>query len=138
MLAGGPEIILFTWLIVSALWLQQFVGGANSRTAMLWRFPLVVALVVSLTLAQLLPFLDLVAHAQRETEHGEEGERTPQSRLQSAPIVGIDAQLDPRHRVARHHRHFHQDVAETRCETEQAQIRRSPKQSQDEARNLIA
>ncbi len=67
MLAGGPEIILFTWLIVSALWLQQFVGGANSRTAMLWRFPLVVALVVSLTLAQLLPFLDLVAHAQRET-----------------------------------------------------------------------
>ena len=67
MLAGGPEIILFTWLIVSALWLQQFVGGGISRTAMLWRFPLVVALVVSLTLAQLLPFLDLVAHAQRAT-----------------------------------------------------------------------
>ena len=34
---------------------------------MLWRFPLVVALVISLTLAQLLPFLDLVAHAQRAT-----------------------------------------------------------------------
>ena len=67
MLAGGPEIILFTWLIVSALWLQQFIGGENSRAKMLWRFPLVVALVISLTLAQLLPFLDLVAHAQRET-----------------------------------------------------------------------
>jgi hypothetical protein len=67
MLAGGPETILFTWLIVSALWLQQFIKNELPRIAMLWRFPLVVALVISLTLAQLLPFLDLVAHAQRET-----------------------------------------------------------------------
>ncbi len=67
MLAGGPEIILFTWLIVSALWLQQFIFGESPRGAMLWRFPLVVALVITLTLVQLLPFLDLVAHAQRET-----------------------------------------------------------------------
>jgi hypothetical protein len=67
MLAGGPEIILFTWLIVSALWLQQFIGGEASRGGMLWRFPLVVGLVILLTLVQLLPFLDLVAHAQRET-----------------------------------------------------------------------
>ena len=67
MLAGGPEIILFTWLIVSVLWLQQFIFGESPRGAMLWRFPLVVALVISLTLAQLLPFLDLVTHAQRET-----------------------------------------------------------------------
>ena len=67
MLAGGPEIILFTWLIVSALWLQQFIFGESPRGTMFWRFPLVVALVISLTLAQLLPFLDLVAHAQRET-----------------------------------------------------------------------
>ncbi len=71
MLAGGPEIILFTWLIGSALWLQQFISGrdatATTRPAMLWRFPLVVALVISLSAAQLLPFLDLVAHAQRES-----------------------------------------------------------------------
>jgi hypothetical protein len=67
MLAGGPETILFTWLIASALWLQQIVTGENPRRTMLWRFPLVVALVISLTLAQLLPFLDLVAHAQRNT-----------------------------------------------------------------------
>ncbi len=102
MLAGGPETILLTWLIVSALWLQQFIigggdasspkrmsgvspadtfqeqatkasltpsatGASQLRTSMLWRFPLVVALVVALSAAQLLPFLDLVAHAQRET-----------------------------------------------------------------------
>ena len=67
MLAGGPETILFTWLVVSALWLQQFLAGESPRAAMLWRYPLVVALVISLTLAQLLPFLDLVAHSQRDT-----------------------------------------------------------------------
>ena len=65
MLAGGPETILFTWLIVSALWLQQFVTNESPRGAMLSRLPLVVALVFALSAAQLLPFLDLVAHAQR-------------------------------------------------------------------------
>jgi hypothetical protein len=67
MLAGGPETILLTWLIVAALWLQQFVANETPRGAMLRRFPLVVALVVALSAAQLLPFLDLVAHAQRES-----------------------------------------------------------------------
>ena len=71
MLAGGPETIFLTWLIALVLWLQQLIGSRDasspSRGAMLWRFPLVVALVISLTLAQLLPFLDLVAHAQRES-----------------------------------------------------------------------
>ena len=72
MLAGGPETIFLTWLIVAALWFQQFIsGGGNAssppRLIMLWRFPLVIVLVVLLSAAQLLPFLDLVAHAQRET-----------------------------------------------------------------------
>lgn len=67
MLAGGPETILLTWLTASALWLQQFIGNESSRAKMLWRFPLVVALVFALSAAQLLPFLDLVAHAQRES-----------------------------------------------------------------------
>ena len=67
MLAGGPETILLTWLVASALWLQQFIKSEPPRLALLWRFPLVVALVISLSAAQLLPFLDLVAHAQRES-----------------------------------------------------------------------
>jgi hypothetical protein len=67
MLAGGPETILLTWLTVSALWLQQFIGGETARGKMFWRFPLVVLLVFGLSAAQLLPFLDLVAHAQRES-----------------------------------------------------------------------
>ena len=67
MLAGGPETIFLTWLILSALWLQQFIKAETPRAVMLLRFPMVVVLIFALSAAQLLPFLDLVAHAQRET-----------------------------------------------------------------------
>ena len=65
MLAGGPEIILLTWLLLLALWIQQFIRGESPRGPMCWRFPLVVLLVFALAAAQLLPFLDLSAHSQR-------------------------------------------------------------------------
>jgi len=65
MLAGGPEIILLTWLLLLALWIQQFIRGESARGPMCWRFPLVVMLVAALAAAQLLPFLDLSAHSQR-------------------------------------------------------------------------
>jgi len=67
MLAGGPETIFLTWLIVSALWLQQYIKADAPRSLMRSRFPLVVGLVFLLSAAQLFPFLDLVAHAQRAT-----------------------------------------------------------------------
>ena len=67
MLAGGPETILLTWIFLLALWLQQFLKGESPRIGMLWRFPAIVAVVVLLAAAQLLPFLDLTAHSQRET-----------------------------------------------------------------------
>ena len=82
MLAGGPETILFTWLILLALWASrawrvfrprlepQAESAAPSEPspplAALWRFPLVVALVAALAAVQLLPFLDLAAHSQRD------------------------------------------------------------------------
>ena len=65
MLAGGPEIIFLTWILLLALWIQQLVKGEASRVSMFWRFPLVVALVIALAAAQLLPFLDLAGHSQR-------------------------------------------------------------------------
>ncbi|HTY87662.1 MAG TPA: YfhO family protein [Candidatus Acidoferrum sp.] len=65
MLAGGPEIILFTWTVLLALWLRQFVRGETPRLAMLWSFPLVVALVAALTAIQLLPFRELLLLSQR-------------------------------------------------------------------------
>jgi hypothetical protein len=66
MLAGGPETIFLTWLLLLALWIQQLVTNPLARKNF-WRFPVVILLVIALSAAQLLPFLDLVAHAQRET-----------------------------------------------------------------------
>ncbi|MSU58608.1 MAG: hypothetical protein EXS35_10600 [Pedosphaera sp.] len=86
MLGGGPETILFTWLLLAALWVMDLAGAATGRSAehrlgswvnqsdrieprrcsALLRFPLVVLLVAALAAAQLLPFLDLAAHSQRE------------------------------------------------------------------------
>lgn len=66
MFAGGPETIALTWLIVSALWMQQLLTAETSRLDVCWRYPVVLALVFTLSAVQLLPFLDLVAHAQRQ------------------------------------------------------------------------
>ncbi len=71
MLAGGPEIIFLTWILLLALWIQQFVKGESPRISMLWRFPLVVALVIALAAVQLLPFLDLAAHSQRSAGYAD-------------------------------------------------------------------
>jgi hypothetical protein len=71
MLAGGPEIIFLTWILLLAMWIQQFVKGESPRGSMLWRFPLVVALVIALAAAQLLPFLDLAAHSQRSAGYAD-------------------------------------------------------------------
>lgn len=64
MLAGGPEIIFFTWLILLALWIQLLAKNEFPRSAF-WRFPFIVVFVILLSAAQLLPFLDFVAHSQR-------------------------------------------------------------------------
>ncbi len=83
MLAGGPETILFTWLILLALWASRMwqvfrpsssiiqaeslaPSETSSSLAALWRFPLVVVLVAALAAVQLLPFLALAAHSQRD------------------------------------------------------------------------
>ncbi len=81
MLAGGPETIFLTWTYLLILWIQQIVAGGERRVSsvesfpspvtrhlsLLWRFPFVVFLVIALTVVQLLPFLDLTSHSQRET-----------------------------------------------------------------------
>ena len=85
MLAGGPETILLTWLLVFGLGAGECLRGRVSggcalvqpgdepagtgrasllRTAL--RLLLVVLLVAGLASVQLLPFLDLVAHSQRD------------------------------------------------------------------------
>jgi len=93
MLAGGPEIIFLTWILLLAMWIQQLVKraagvppaeltcakdssagkmpAARYNVSMFWRFPLVVALVIALAAVQLLPFLDLAAHSQRSAGYAD-------------------------------------------------------------------
>jgi len=72
MLAGGPETILLTWLLLVALWTVDHApkAGLGQEAVSRWRTGFrcvsVVLLVAGLAAAQLLPFLDLTAHSQRE------------------------------------------------------------------------
>jgi hypothetical protein len=67
MLTGAPEIILFTWVVVGAFWAAAWFKATQPRAELLGRFAGLVALVVALSAAQLLPFLDLMRHSHRDT-----------------------------------------------------------------------
>ncbi len=71
MLAGGPETIFFTWLLLAVLWLRDFLRGKAPRGKMFFRFPLVILMVAALAAIQLLPFLDLAAHSERQTGYAD-------------------------------------------------------------------
>jgi hypothetical protein len=66
MLSGAPEIILLTWLLVSALLVGNMISARTERWQLFVRFLVIVAWVTALAAAQLLPFLDLLAHSQRD------------------------------------------------------------------------
>lgn len=68
MLAGAPEIILLTWLLLGAMWAAELVRGGMPRRPMIGRFLCVCGFVAGLTAAQLLPFLELLAHSHRSPE----------------------------------------------------------------------
>ena len=71
MVTGSPEIIVFTWLIVLGVFLveawrqRRFSWGGAGRLAS------VAALVAALSAAQLLPWLDLLAHGDRTSAAGD-------------------------------------------------------------------
>ena len=71
MLAGAPEVILFTWAIAAALVLIEVVKRKTETvnqvpfTHYALRFTAIIALVTLLSSAQLLPFLDLLHHSHR-------------------------------------------------------------------------
>ena len=58
MLAGAPELIFLTWLVAL---IPVFSAGVKG----FYRFAFIVALVVCLAAAQLLPFVDFLSHSHR-------------------------------------------------------------------------
>jgi len=69
MLTGAPEIILLTWVFLGVLWLAQFGLAQVPRGKLILRAAAVGLLVAGVAAAQLLPFLDLLAHSHRDTSY---------------------------------------------------------------------
>ena len=65
MLSGAPEIILFTWAILMAVWTGHFWRNTELRIRLVLRGAMTVAFVGGLVAAQILPFLDMLLHSQR-------------------------------------------------------------------------
>lgn len=65
MLSGAPEIIIFTWTIILALWLVEVVRSPKDFRVGLRRLAVLVALVSGLAAVQLLPLFELVQHSDR-------------------------------------------------------------------------
>ena len=93
MLAGAPEFVLLTWVMLATLWLLEFAPSfLNSRHPVIFsrstaaqksdleampallssslRFIAVVVLVAGLSAVQLLPFFQLAAHSDRAVDDG--------------------------------------------------------------------
>jgi len=68
MLSGVPELIVFTWVVVLALWLTNW--RSSSLRVSLPRVAVVISLIAALAACQLLPFLDLLASSHRTSESG--------------------------------------------------------------------
>ncbi|HZV35590.1 MAG TPA: YfhO family protein [Verrucomicrobiae bacterium] len=71
MLAGAPELILLTWLFLAAMWLGRMLRENVSRKRLFWRTTAICALVAGFSAAQLLPFMQLLAHSPRDTGFGD-------------------------------------------------------------------
>ena len=69
MLAGPPEVVLITWILVGALWVRDW-WHAGFGLAHLHRASAVIGLVSGLAAIQLLPFFQLLRHSQRNLDFG--------------------------------------------------------------------
>lgn len=68
-LAGGPEEILFTWLILLAIAVVVCAKGMIRPFVLARRFLLAGALAFCLAAAQLLPFIDFALHCSRTSHY---------------------------------------------------------------------
>jgi hypothetical protein len=65
MLSGTPEVILFTWLLIAAVWVAEGWKSWAELWTGAWKAGLVAFVVAGLSAAQLLPFLELLQQSDR-------------------------------------------------------------------------
>jgi hypothetical protein len=71
MLSGGAEVILLTWLVIGVLWLSLLFQAEVPRSRLVGRALAIGCLAAGLSAAQILPFLDLLAHSQRSVNYAD-------------------------------------------------------------------
>ncbi|MDB6066362.1 MAG: hypothetical protein JWR26_2570 [Pedosphaera sp.] len=71
MLAGAPEVILQTWALLGMLWLVILLRREVGLAQMIGRGLCVGVVVGGLAAAQLMPFLDMLTHSQRDAGFGD-------------------------------------------------------------------
>jgi hypothetical protein len=79
--SGTPEVVIFTWITVGALWLSNLCTRDCPRRTMFLRCCLVFTLTLALSAGQLFPFIDLLAHSQLSVNYC--------SNVNSMPVAGI-------------------------------------------------
>jgi len=106
MLAGAPEVCLQTWFFIGLLWHWTLIRNEVSRSRLLWRAAALGILVFGLSAAQMLPFLDLLGHSQRNASFGD-------ARTMAMPLGGWANYLVPLFHTARGAAGIHWQVGQT-------------------------
>jgi hypothetical protein len=70
MLAGAPETVLVTWLLLGTLWLVELRNSKVPFKRSAIRIGVAISLVCGLSAVQLLPFFELAAHSDRTAGGG--------------------------------------------------------------------
>lgn len=97
LLSGGAEVILLTWILLGLLWVWHIFRGEVQRVRLTSSAIAVCLLAAGLAAAQLLPFLDLLAHSQRDAGYG----RSELGSLAAMPPTGWANFLVPAFHCAR-------------------------------------
>ena len=88
LLTGGAEVILLTWLVVSAGFVLRGCRVGAPRLALIGRLFASGGLALALAAVQLLPFVDLLLHSQRSTHYSDPN-------MAVMPLTGLANYLVP-------------------------------------------
>ena len=70
-LTATPEITIVYWLMLGILWMAAVISRQVKPGVAAGRFAGVILLAAGITMVQMLPFFDLLAHSQRDTTKAE-------------------------------------------------------------------
>ena len=71
LLTGAPEIILLTWILLAAVAAEFWWRQKSLRIRLIPRVLIIPCLSAALSAVQLLPFLDLLTHSQRDEHYAD-------------------------------------------------------------------